>query len=244
MCLGEWFSLFEISLILLENHDQVNYTRKLVIPDIHGCSKTFEALLEKIHLSHSDLLILLGDYVDRGKDGKGVLDMLLKLQDEAYQLRFLKGNHEEMLLAAHYKDYDEESLRLPRLGKSKGITDENRNIYPQYLDLLKSMSIIIEIDEYIITHGGVNFDSPSPLEDLHSMIWGGKGEYRADKVNNKKVIHGHTPTELDVIKLAIENDASIISLDNGCVYAKRQGMGNLLCLNLDNRELVVQKNID
>ena len=41
---------------------------KYAISDIHGCLKSFQALLEKIDLKKEDELFLLGDYIDRGPD--------------------------------------------------------------------------------------------------------------------------------------------------------------------------------
>ncbi|NJL76491.1 MAG: hypothetical protein HC892_17235 [Saprospiraceae bacterium] len=48
--------------------------------DIHGCVKTFKALLQKVEWVATDELYLLGDYVDRGPDSKGVIDYILDLQ--------------------------------------------------------------------------------------------------------------------------------------------------------------------
>ncbi|TCP59125.1 calcineurin-like phosphoesterase family protein [Tumebacillus sp. BK434] len=50
-------------------------------------------------------LFFLGDYVDRGPDGIGVIDLVMRLQREAEQagggVHALLGNHEVLLLAAH-----------------------------------------------------------------------------------------------------------------------------------------------
>jgi len=71
---------------------------KYTISDIHGCLKTFEALLDTIQFSKSDELYLLGDYVDRGPDSKGVFDLIWSLQEQGYQIQCLRGNHEQLLL--------------------------------------------------------------------------------------------------------------------------------------------------
>ncbi len=76
-----------------------------VIPDIHGCVKTLRSLIEDmIKPSKHDWLYFLGDYIDRGPDSKGVIDYLMYLQQEDYNIRTLMGNHEDYLLKA----YDEE----------------------------------------------------------------------------------------------------------------------------------------
>lgn len=83
--------------------------RTLVIGDIHGCLHALDCLLATVEVRQDDLLITLGDYVDRGPDSKGVLDRLLALRDRC-RLVSLKGNHELMMLAArkdaqHFDDW-------------------------------------------------------------------------------------------------------------------------------------------
>src|SRR5206468_1142288 len=47
-----------------------------------------------------DLVVLLGDYVDRGPDTRGVLDRIIELKRQGTKLICLRGNHEVMMLAA------------------------------------------------------------------------------------------------------------------------------------------------
>jgi serine/threonine protein phosphatase 1 len=73
--------------------------RILALGDIHGCSRALDVLLEAVAPAPADVLIALGDYVDRGPDSRGVLDRMLALQ-RTLTLVPLRGNHEEMMLAA------------------------------------------------------------------------------------------------------------------------------------------------
>jgi serine/threonine protein phosphatase 1 len=73
--------------------------RTLAIGDIHGCLRAFDSLLEQVEPQHDDLVVTLGDYVDRGPESKGVLDRLVALQGRT-RLVSLKGNHDLMMLAA------------------------------------------------------------------------------------------------------------------------------------------------
>ena len=50
--------------------------RQIAVSDIHGCLKTFDNLLDKLALTQLDELFILGDYVDRGPDSKGVIDRI------------------------------------------------------------------------------------------------------------------------------------------------------------------------
>jgi len=52
-----------------------------VILDIHGSAMTFKSLLAKIDLSKNDALYILGGYIDRGLDSKGVIDLILWVRD-------------------------------------------------------------------------------------------------------------------------------------------------------------------
>jgi len=56
--------------------------RHFAISDIHGCVKTFKKLvIDIINLSKEDKLYLLGDYINKGPDSKGVIDFIFTLQD-------------------------------------------------------------------------------------------------------------------------------------------------------------------
>ena len=75
--------------------------RTLVIGDIHGCSDALSQLLAKIKpLAKDDTVIFIGDYIDRGPDSKGVIDIVLQLRKEHNRVITLMGNHEFMLLGA------------------------------------------------------------------------------------------------------------------------------------------------
>ena len=61
--------------------------RLFAISDIHGCFKTFyELIVNTIKLSKSDQLILLGDYIDRGDQSKEVIDFIIDLHKEGFNI--------------------------------------------------------------------------------------------------------------------------------------------------------------
>jgi serine/threonine protein phosphatase 1 len=73
--------------------------RTLAIGDMHGCLTALDLLLAEVRPQPDDLLVTLGDYVDRGPDSKGVLDRLLELAQRC-RLLPLRGNHEIMMVEA------------------------------------------------------------------------------------------------------------------------------------------------
>lgn len=70
--------------------------RTIAFGDIHGCHLALNALIEAIRPESEDLLIFLGDYVDRGPGSRQVIDCLLELEQHS-QTAFLMGNHEIMM---------------------------------------------------------------------------------------------------------------------------------------------------
>jgi serine/threonine protein phosphatase 1 len=72
--------------------------RTIAIGDIHGCAAALRALLELVAPGADDTVVCVGDYIDRGPDSKGVLELLLELGNHCCLVPLL-GNHEEMLLA-------------------------------------------------------------------------------------------------------------------------------------------------
>lgn len=91
------------------------------IGDIHGQVTMLRTLLGKLRddgLSPQDTLVFLGDYVDRGENSCGVIEMLLALRAEYPNTIFLRGNHEQLMLNARDApppeyDADEKELALP-----------------------------------------------------------------------------------------------------------------------------------
>jgi serine/threonine protein phosphatase 1 len=73
------------------------------IGDIHGQHSMLQALLHtlnEIPLTEEDILIFMGDYIDRGEDSKAVIETLLRLRDARDNIIFLRGNHEQLMLEA------------------------------------------------------------------------------------------------------------------------------------------------
>jgi serine/threonine protein phosphatase 1 len=216
-----------------------------VISDIHGCCKTFKVLLEQIQLSKQDKLYLLGDYIDRGPDSKGVIDHIIFLQESGYNVYPLKGNHEQMMVHAFNEEpYYEKSWKMnggDMTLKSFGVT-MLKDIPQKYISFSSSLLHYIELEKYILVHAGLNFERDDVFEDDYAMLWLRNYIVRPEKINNKIIVQGHTPTPLEAIEASIENAEGKyrIWLDNGCVYGPvRSDMGNLCCLRLEDRKLFV-----
>ena len=82
-----------------------------VLSDIHGRLVTFISMMDKIKLDkEKDTLYLLGDYIDSGPDGVGVIQHIMNMQDQGFRVHCLMGNHDKMMLDVvdYQGDSDEE----------------------------------------------------------------------------------------------------------------------------------------
>ncbi len=224
--------------------------RRFVIPDIHGCNRTFNHLLWKdIKLTKSDQLFLLGDYIGRGPDSKGVLDTIRYLKKKKYSVFPLLGNHEKDLL--NYQDEEFHFLEWHlKQNNMQNLLKEN-NIRKRYQKILKRLPYYYILDDFILVHAGFDTSKNKPFTDRPAMIQLRTTKYNLKLFDNKIIICGHNPTPLPLIKKQIKEKAKIIKLDNGAVFKGKQKkyidssqLGNLLALNLDTFELLKCTNID
>jgi len=222
--------------------------RYFVISDIHGCNQTFQHLIENtIALQKEDKLCLLGDYIDRGTDSKGVLDYCMTLQDKGYDVCFLRGNHEQMMLDA-FNNPKTESAWLRAGGratlKSFGVRSVS-NIDKAYLEFLNAMEYYVVLDAYILVHAGLNFEVKDPLKDKTAMLWSRNYEVLPHKIEGRRLIHGHTPYALKIILGQSLTHEHEISIDAGCVFDKmKEGMGYMVALELNEGKFFHVKNMD
>ena len=228
--------------------------RKFAISDIHGCRKSFEALLDKIAFAQSDELYLLGDYIDRGPDSKGVIDFIWRLQESDYQVYCLKGNHEELMLTAFEDDEDYKMNHWLMNGGvptiQSFVTEDGKPDIPDaYFKFAESLEYYFEVDEFILVHAGLNFKIPNPLTDEVSMLWIRDWYERIDQkwLGDRVIVHGHTPIAKEEIESQFVKLKKMpaLDIDAGCVYAgKRPGMGYLCAFDLSDRVLHFQKNVE
>jgi len=219
---------------------------RYAISDIHGCYKTFRYLVEKtIKLKSDDQLFLLGDYIDRGPSSKNVIDFILELRDNGYQITTLKGNHEELMLQAQ-QEFEHQYIWYINGGKetltSFGVNDLNA-IPEKYWQFLHQLDYYTELEDYLLVHAGFNFSAEQPFQDYKSMLWIRDFDIDETWLKHKKIIHGHTPTALTIIEKTVTNPMSkVIDIDGGCVFKMR--LGYLTALNLDTAELHAIRNLD
>ena len=196
---------------------------KWVIADVHGCFKTLKALMEeKICPSTSDTLYFLGDYIDRGPQSKQVIDYIRTLQRSNMNVVALMGNHEESRIQSILEARSQQKKWLGLFKKSNftrnawynfggettmssfGITDPAL-IPDEYFEWLNGLHNYAIEEKYLLSHAGFNFTIPNIFDDTDAMRWIRDFTVDMKKTNGKKVIHGHVPVQLDLIKESVSN---------------------------------------
>lgn len=210
---------------------------RYAISDIHGCVRTFRQALDHINLAANDELFLLGDYIDRGPDSQGVIDLILELQRNGQAVVCLAGNHEEMLLDFYHQRRGLYEWQPEATEKAAVWT------------FLESLPSYHETPGYLLIHAGLNFLHADPLADEYAMRWERKW-YRHinyDWLGDRIIIHGHTPVSLSRVKEGIAQrlQRQVVCIDSGCAYPQHSPkLGYLTVLNLDTGEGHHLKNID
>jgi serine/threonine protein phosphatase 1 len=223
--------------------------RRFAATDIHGCLATFRHLVEvELHLRPSDTLYLLGDYVNKGPDSAGVLAYIMQLQATGYQVRCLRGNHEQELLATihgtpnannMWKSEAERELVLTSFGVA-----QPADIPAHYVAWMSALPLELELPDFVLVHAGFDFALP-PAEmrrDEHSMLYTKSFIFDPSRLGGKRLLHGHVPTPVAEVKATIAAKAGAIGLDTGGVYRHNPELRHLAALNLDSWELHLVEN--
>lgn len=209
--------------------------RLFAIGDIHGCFDSFKEMIEqKIKLTTTDKIILLGDYIDRGPKSKEVVDYIIELKAKGFDITPLSGNHEQMLLDA-WQEEQMVDLWMMNGGaetlKSFGIKAAS-NLDSSYVDFFKSMKLYAQYENYFFVHAGFNDELEHPFEDTYHMIWKCRQKYTHPFFVNKTIVHGHCTIPASTCNERIQNNDRVINLDTGCVYTGYKGYGRLTALEL------------
>lgn len=194
--------------------------RIAAIGDIHGCRKQFKKLLKAIMLAEPklDQIVLLGDYVDRGPDSKGVIDMMINW-DHDIELVCLRGNHEDMMIRSVLHNSAIWATWVRNGGKQtiESIGGENLDHYARWLD--ENCKTSHNQDGLFFAHAGANPNYSLDEQDDEDLMWI-RNEFLSSNHNfGQIVVHGHTPKDKPEIR------HNRINLDTGCCYGGKLSAG-------------------
>jgi len=169
--------------------------RTIAVGDVHGCLTALNVVLEAIDPQPDDTIVMLGDYVDRGPDSRGVIQRLIDLRGQCRLIPLL-GNHDEMMLAvccgvtAGYNQWlfwGGDATVASYGGKLP------EGVPPEHVEFLESCRPFYETQTHIFLHA--NYRPMQPLEDLPTGIlrWESIAEQPpGPHYSGKTAILGHT----------------------------------------------------
>jgi len=220
------------------------------VGDVHGRLDLLQPLVRDIAEdavisapAERPILILLGDYVDRGPDSARVIDFILDLEaNDAFEIHPLKGNHEEALLqfladpafgpvwfehggGATLASY---GVTPPMSRTDIGAWTEARDAFAEalpeeHLEFCQTLEMMVTVGDYAFVHAGVRPGVPLDRQTDKDLMWI-RGDFLESRgAFDKVIVHGHTPTHAPQIH------AHRLGLDTGA-YAT----GVLTAVRLDD----------
>jgi serine/threonine protein phosphatase 1 len=218
------------------------------VGDVHGCAAELDQLLDLIKADAGARarpwrIVMLGDYVDRGPDSKGVLERAMALDAAGHVV--LPGNHEQLMfhaLAARDEHRESRAQDWLRNGgeqtlRSYGADDRPGGELWQHLDCIPDahcefLLTILEdrpvyhrddTDGLFFVHAGVRSQDSLAQTGREVFLWSRQPRFMAADgapwVEGLRVVHGHTPVEAPAIH------KHRVGLDTGAVYGGRLSAG-------------------
>ena len=225
--------------------------RVWVIGDIHGYVETLRSLIENLNLVSKDIVICLGDMVDRGPDSAGVVKLFMEKEN----LYSLKGNHEQMLLM----DWEETNGlgNYSHDGFWSSLSPLSREDMIEIMTFIRFLPTEIILDKFRLVHAGY-CDMPY-AESLEQQtdterLWSRDiftVNYPFDQ--ERTVIVGHTIIQnygvigdnevWNSTKLLKDGRASAIGIDTG-IYLQKEGNPRITAIELGSGKIISQKRVD
>ncbi|MBB6332984.1 serine/threonine protein phosphatase 1 [Chryseobacterium sediminis] len=223
--------------------------RILITTDNHGALKAVKQVLESCKFNpNEDLLINLGDVVDRGKESAELVQLYIELSEEClYKPLFIKGNHD---------DYCHKWLKSGEISMewlmNGGTETIDSYIKTGYLDSEEHLNFFNEMFDFYIdtknrgyvhagftSHSGLGNDNPNTYywdRTLWELAMDNKTEQLPKEFRifeaHKEIFIGHTPT-LNWDETKPMNKYNIWNLDTGAGYRE----GKLSIMDSSSKEI-------
>jgi len=231
--------------------------RMICISDVHGNLPYLRGLLEKVRFSAEDILILVGDLVEKGPQSLDTLRYVVNLA-KTHRVHMVSGNcdwwvplmyevgpadgnlwyinNKPFCLAKQMCD----ELGIPVTPDMDYIAmrDTIAAHYKEEFDFLRALPEIIETPHYTFVHGGLPEGDPAGWDAWHCMKY--DHFLTTTRRFDRWVIVGHWPVMLYRENIVCANpifdrEKKIISIDGGCVL-KDDGQLNALIIPYDGSE--------
>ena len=226
--------------------------RIIICSDIHGNLPYFKGLLDKVHFCNEDILVIDGDFLEKGSYSLETLRYIMALSESGNVYTIL-GNCDEWHLVFQWGENGNEHLHHYFTHKKYGLLYEMLTVcgidpltcrFSDHMSLLKerfasewlflsSLPHALVTEKYVFAHAGI--DGSKPIDENSSDDFTTRDAFlRENQCFDRWVISGHWPCVLYGENLVcanpiIDRDHHIISIDGGCVL-KDDGQLNALII--------------
>lgn len=204
----------------------MTYRRILAVGDIHGHFEKFRSAYEKAKVDAADdLLVFLGDYIDRGPSVRRTLEFVIKLAVEK-NVVLLRGNHEQMMLDYFFGGATGESWLMnggkETMAELLAWEKESPGAVARVLAFLRGLPLSHSIEQdgqrYFFAHAGVRPGIALEKQRAEDLLWIREEFYR-HYASDAIVVAGHTPTLfLDAKAKPLFINKRIILVDTGSYF--------------------------
>ncbi len=229
--------------------------RVFAVSDVHGNLDYLKGLLDQIAFSQDDILVLLGDLIEKGPKSIETLQYIVQLS-KTHTVHVLRGNCDRLLFDDDIPDEwlfrfrdswggrtvireFARALDLPleRIEDVAALRRAVKREFPEEIAFLTALPVILESDRYIFVHGGIpgegamsDLSALKPWECMKNDDFLNQGHI----FRNKWCVVGHWPAtlyrkEFPCADPFVAPAQQIVSIDGGCVI-KRDGQLNALLL--------------
>lgn len=188
------------------------YKRILAIGDIHGMFDKLTALMEQVRFNPAeDLLVFLGDYIDRGPQSLECLNYVMRLQ-ERYPERVvcLKGNHEAMCINYYWFREDildflmnGDNLRTAFIWTGNGGDKTKKQFMKlskpelqKYLHWMRGLLNHYQAEGFYFCHAGIAPEFPLEKQRERDLLWIREEFIEGYDGRHGSIVIGHTPVQL------------------------------------------------
>ena len=181
----------------------MDFQRILAVGDIHGDIQRLRELWKKIDFDDTrDLLVFLGDYIDRGPKPIDVLTFVQRLTERYENIHALLGNHEAMML--HYltqngrDGFDSTDIWLSNGGGTtyRQLRTMREGSAERLIQFVKSRPLyfrtLYEEQRILFVHAGIN--PAQKKQRPRDLLWIRDSFYENYR-GKELVVVGHTPTQ-------------------------------------------------
>jgi hypothetical protein len=159
-----------------------------VVGDVHGHLAELTRALHASGLVDADgdwsggdaELWFLGDFVDRGPDGVGVIEFVMRLGEQSGgQVDALIGNHEVLLLGMHrFGDRNVPGAPTPRSFARSwllngGLRSDQDRLTDAHIEWLTSRRVLTEVDGHLLMHSDTlaYLEWGDTIDEVNEAVW-------------------------------------------------------------------------